>query len=206
MNPDVGRTSEVQIHFSAVSRLSSLIFAAILATLSARLVDADPTTRKLLPDEPGPSTLESRANFMRASDWLERNPLHPSAPEVRAWAVRWILDDPDVIVTFSLDVLPGATTKSYKYHSEILAQMGCSSAVYQIRNPAMIGNEEAQFLAQADGALRLYRRLLEIDPEARLPYLDDLLRSGQIREHVLRNLRDKSAPASLSPTTPSVSR
>jgi len=152
--------------------------------------------------EQGPSTAEERAREVVIAHKLEAAPLDQSLYPEREWAVRWVIEVPDVHVNLCPSVLGDFRKSKYKYSSEIIAQLALSSAAFFIERPEKRNDPVAQYVAGVEGVLKAYKAILKSDPKARSEALDDLLQQksyGQledfIRDHPCKE--PKSLPASL---------
>lgn len=144
--------------------------AALVLALSLGLCGFAPATR-------GPSTLEERELVAEIAQKLRADPLSPDLRKQRAWALRWVVEVPDIHVTMCGGFMPWLTAREkYKYARELSAQMTLSSAAFSIENPAVAGDLTRQQFAAVDGTLRAYEAILKRDPKARLAPLDDLLK------------------------------
>jgi hypothetical protein len=131
------------------------------------------------------STPEERARLVALSHKLESNPLDPSLRSEREWALKWLIEVPDIHVNVCASVL-GDYFK-YKYSSEINIQLTFSSAAFAIEHPDKAGDQLAQYVAGAEGALKAYSAILQQTPRAKSKVLDDILQKqaqGQLKAFV----------------------
>jgi len=150
----------------------------------------------------GPSTPEERAREVAIAHKLEAAPLDEGLYPEREWAIRWVIEVPDVHVNLCPSVLGDFRKSKYKYSSEIIGQLALSSAAFAIEHPNKMNSLVAQYVAGVEGVLKAYKAILKIKPEARSEALDDLLQEqsyGQledfVRDHPCKT--PKSLPASL---------
>src|SRR5271169_1070628 len=80
-----------------------------------------------------PSTPEERARLVAIAHKLETNPLDPGLHADREWAIKWLIQVPDIHVGICPTIL--GDYHKYKYSSEITTQLMLSGAAYTIENP-----------------------------------------------------------------------
>ena len=124
----------------------------------------------------GPSTPEERTKALASIDDLEANPLGPNAKEERRWLTIWLIEVPDIHVTFCTDLLPDEPKKDKLDSNAIWTQMMFSSARYAIQHDGGSGDSPAQQLAGVEGALKVYEAILAQKPEDREAGLDAMLK------------------------------
>lgn len=137
----------------------------------------------------GPSTPEERQRAAAIAHKLEDAPLDKSLQPDREWALRWIIEVPDVHVNICANALGDFVAKKskYKFEGEIVSQMLLSSAAFVIEHPEQAGDDQAQFFAGAQGALKAYDSILKSKPDAHSKPLDGLLeqqKDGKLQEAV----------------------
>jgi len=143
-------------------------------------------------DKRGPSTTEERQRAAAIAHKLEESPLDKSLQPDREWALRWVIEVPDVHVNICGKALSGFLSKKskYKFESEIVTQMMLSSAAFVIEHPDQAADDQAQYLAGVQGTLKAYEAILKIKPDAKSKTLDELLqqqKDGKLQEAVQRN-------------------
>jgi hypothetical protein len=151
-------------------RLKSITVAAIVA-LTFMLSSA-----VCFGQNRGPSTPEERAQALRIARALEANPLDEKAKKAREWLLYWLIEVPDIhinLCTGFLEPLYGKKDKNYS--SEIVGQMMFSTAAFIIEHPDKEKDDEATYQAGLEGSLRAYESILKTKPNARWPFLDDLI-------------------------------
>ena len=125
----------------------------------------------------GVSTPEERARFVEITHKLEGDPLDRGLDRDRDWAMRWLIDVPDVGATVCVAVLGDfMKEKKYKYSGEIVRQLAFASAAFTIESQTQAENKLTQYEAGVKGALAAYQAILRVQPEARSKSLDSLLR------------------------------
>jgi hypothetical protein len=106
---------------------------------------------------------------------LERNPLDTSLWDERSWAVRWLVDAPDVTVHACLKLLGGKGMTTYKYADVIIAQYMLGLGTFVIVNPTKANDIDAQELAGVESALNAYRSIRIANPHKMSSALESLL-------------------------------
>jgi hypothetical protein len=125
----------------------------------------------------GVSTAEERTRFVEIAHKLEGDPLDRGLDRDRDWAMRWLIEVPDVGATVCVAVLGDfMKEKKYKYSGEIVRQLVFSSAAFTIEAPTKAGDKLTQYEAGVKGVLATYQAILRVQPEARSKSLDNLLR------------------------------
>ena len=156
--------------------LSFFLLTAFLCSLAAQ-------------DKRGASTPEERQRAAAIAHKLEEAPLDKNLQQEREWAMRWVIEVPDVHVNICANSLGDFLSKKskYKYESEIVSQMLLSSAAFVIEHPDQAADEQGQYLAAAQGALKAYESILKSRPDAHSKPLDGLLqqqKNGKLQETV----------------------
>lgn len=129
------------------------------------------------------------ARAVRYTRALEAAPLADSAPEMRNWLLRWILETPDYTVLVC-DILDMPKKDDAPLFGELLVQMMGGNVAWQIEHPQDT-DEVARQLAGARSALKVYAAYLAHDPKWKVPELDSVIereRDGTLREHVVQKL------------------
>lgn len=133
-----------------------------------------------------PSTPEDRAKAVRLTRQLETDLLGDAAPEARQWLIVWLAKVPDITVKIR-DLLGPIPSTDHPFASEVFTQMIFSNAAFIIEHPDAAKDEVAAQTAGVVGALTVYEVIVRAHPEARLEFLDDLLRKrdeGKLSEYV----------------------
>jgi hypothetical protein len=142
----------------------------------------------------GPSTAEERARFVEITHKLETSPLDAGLNSDRDWALRWLIEVPDVHGELCTNVLGGfMKEKKYPYGGEIVRQLTFSGAAFAIENPDKAADRLAQFEAGVEGALKAYSAIVQQKPEAKSKSLEELLQKqsqSKLQEFV-RDAADK---------------
>jgi len=158
----------------------------VLGLVLAALV-LSPARPGLGQDKRGPSTPEERTRFVAIAQKMEQSPLDPGLRPEREWALRWLIEVPDVSVNVCTAPLGDFMKKKYKYSSEIVVQLTFSSGQFIIEHPDQAQDKNAQYLAGVEGALRAYQSILKGKPDAKSKDLDDLIQKqtqGTLNEYV----------------------
>ena len=139
--------------------------------------------------ERGPSTPEERAKVVRLTHTLEVSPLAEDAGAMRGFLLQWVTDVPDIHVKVCVDLVGPALDDKYAYSSEVSLHMALAAAVFVIDHPNDSADDNAVYLAGLEGSLRVYESLLAMKSDARLHFLDDLVRKrdqGQLEQYVAK--------------------
>ena len=149
------------------SELFPVLFAVSLMGFST----ADSLAQK-------PSTPEERARLVSVAQKLEASPLDPSLKAEREWAIKWLIEVPDIHVGMCPSIL--GDYHNYKYSSEITTQILLASARFSIEKPDQASDPTAQYIAGAESALKAYTAILQQDAKAKSKPLDaDLEKQSQ---------------------------
>lgn len=169
------RLSEMKSHI-AMRRFAAVIIALLVTTtLAAAAADR------------GPSTPEERQRFLAITEKMQNAPFDKTLRSEREWALRWLIEVPDVQAKLCGAVLGDFLKSKYKYSPEITAQVTFSEAAFSIKNPDRASDDAAQYLAGIEGALNAYNAILKAQPNAKSKPLDDLLqkqKQGQLKPYV----------------------
>jgi len=112
--------------------------------------------------------------LIRAAKLLEEKPFDNGAKDVRAWAIRWVIETDKVSVTVC-SLLVSGIDKRYKYSGEIFGQYTIGMAAFKLANPDKAKDEDAAQLAGITSALTSYQAMVRAQPKAKNAFLDDLL-------------------------------
>jgi hypothetical protein len=124
-----------------------------------------------------PSTPEDRARLVSLAQKLETNPLDSSLRPEREWALKWLIEVPDIHVSMCPTIL--GDYHKYKYSAEITTQLMLSGARFSIENPDKANDQVGQYVAGAEGALKAYGAILQKDSKAKSKVLDEDLQKQQ---------------------------
>jgi hypothetical protein len=155
--------------------------ALCLAILLAVGAAAQPQAQR------GPSTPEERQRFVTLAHKMEEAPLDKSLQPEREWALKWLVEVPDITVNVCTAPLGDFMKKKYKYSPEIVVQLTFSGGAFIIEHPDQAKDASAQYLAGVEGALKAYESILKTKPDAKSNVLDSLLdkqRNGTLAEYV----------------------
>lgn len=133
------------------------------------------------------STPEDRQRLVAIAHKLEAAPLDPALAPERQWAVSWTIAAPDVHVRICPALLGDLRRPTYKYRSEMSAQLLISSAAFLIEHPEQADNYRAQRIGGVEGVLKAYGSIVKVEPQATAKSLDTLLqkqREGKLAEAV----------------------
>jgi len=138
----------------------------------------------------GPSTPADRAQAVQIARELAADPLLPGNKSMRAWFTLWLSQVPDITVPFcgeELGLIFGEANRNKNFGSEIFGQSMLSSASFVIEHPDQAKNAIAVHTAGVEGVLKAYQSILKTHPEARRPFLDDLIakmQNGELAKYV----------------------
>jgi carboxypeptidase Q len=138
----------------------------------------------------GPSTPEERAKAVQTARALEVDPLQPGNKDMRTWFTLWLIEVPDISVQVCGEELGPVFHESNRdknFVSEIFGQSMFSSASFIIEHPDQAKDAVAVYTAGVEGSLRAYQSILKTHPEARWPFLDDLIvkqQNGELTKFV----------------------
>lgn len=138
-------------------------------------------------DKRGPSTPEERERFVKIVHKLEQSPLDKNLYPERAWALRWLVEVPDVNVDVCTAPLGDFMKSKYKYASEIEGQLAFSMGSFVIEHLGKPADDVSSLMAGMEGALNAYKSILKSDPDAKSKALDSLLtkqRDGKLADFV----------------------
>ncbi len=140
----------------------------------------------------GPSTAEERARFVGIASRFEADPLDKNLQSDREWAFRWLVEVPDIAVTFCVDTLGDfyKAKPKYKYGAEVTLATLLGTGAFVIQNPEKAKDRHAVNLSGAESVLRVYKAILKKDPGATSKSLDALAAkqaAGQLAEEVRKN-------------------
>ena len=132
------------------------------------------------------SSPEDKAKAVQLTRELERNPTTPDGPEKRSWLIEFITKAPDISVTVCnlLGPMPG---DDHPFFPQVLAQSLFSMGAFIIEHPDQAKDEIAVQTAGMEGALKVYEIYVKAQPDARLPFLDDLVKkrdAGTLAAHM----------------------
>jgi hypothetical protein len=139
----------------------------------------------------GPSTAEERSKAVQFARDLESDPLGPNAKEERSWITVWLIQIPDITVKFCTSLLGPRSDPENIHWSAVSTQMLYSGAAFMIENPKKKNDQQAVYLAGLDGALKSYEAILKKEPQARWPFVDELIEKrdqGKLGEYVKQSM------------------
>lgn len=146
----------------------------------------------------GPSTPEERVQALEYVQSLEQHPLAKDSLEKRMWLTEWLVQIPDVTVKLSpkeFKALKSLDKVNDTYSNQLRMQVLYSQAAFQLQHPEEKSTVAIQAAGLA-GTLRAYRAILQFDPSAKYPLLDNLIsleKQGKLEKYVEKqNKRVKS--------------
>ncbi|HLK53360.1 MAG TPA: hypothetical protein VKU42_07880 [Candidatus Angelobacter sp.] len=123
---------------------------------------------------------------------MEDSPLDEGLRNERAWALKWLVEIPDISVSVCIAPIDGPSKKKYKYSPELTVQLTFSSAAFIIEHPDQAKDGDAQHLAGVEGAIKAYQSILKTKPDAKSKAMDDLLEKqhdGKLADYVQETWR-----------------
>ncbi len=142
----------------------------------------------------GPSTQEERDRLVRVAKALEEDPTSPALSDDVSWAIRFLVEVPDIHVVMSCKSVEFlAKDKKYKYSPELTALTMIAGGRFAVENPEN-KDENAQALAMLQSALKGYENILKKEPKARLKSADALIAmrdNGKLSDYVQSPCGDK---------------
>lgn len=160
--------------------MRSILFVVSFALLSCTSLDFG--LAAALAQLEAHSSIEDQQRYVSIVRKLEREPLNESLHDDRAWAMKWLIEAPDLTVTACLDPLGGVTKGHYAYIDEILAQYMLGMGAFIIENPGKADDLDAQQLAGVESSLLAYRSMKALRPAQISPALENLLGMQSRRE------------------------
>jgi hypothetical protein len=138
----------------------------------------------------GPSTPEERAKAVQIAHALESDPLQPGNKDMRTWFALWLIEVPDITIQVCGEELGPVFHESNRdknFVSEIFGQSMFSAASFVIEHPDEAKNAIPVYIAGVEGSLKAYQSILKTHPEAKWPFLDDLIvkqQNGELARYV----------------------
>jgi hypothetical protein len=124
---------------------------------------------------------------------LEQDPLAAEARSVRSKLIEWATETKDVTITVC-DVLGPVPGTDVPYGPELLAQAMFGNGAFQLEHPESKGDEVNAQLAGITSMLRTYAKILQSNPNTRIPqydaWLSDLA-AGKLAERVTPAIQEK---------------
>lgn len=127
-----------------------------------------------LGEEPGSQSAD-RDRIVAITRALEANPLDSRLYPERAWAIGWLKEDPDIVVSACAAPLGGMVGTQYPYGPDIVAQYILGMTELILTRPETADDVMAQQIAGVESALAAYRAILKIRPRAQSAELDAIL-------------------------------
>jgi hypothetical protein len=121
-----------------------------------------------------PSTPAERTAGAKAARQLELDPLGPES-DARQKAAMVVLNAPDIQVPLCANVLASFANEKSAHHDALLQQMLFSTMAFMVEQPERASDVQADFLAGILGALKAYAKIREAGPDARSPFLEQML-------------------------------
>ena len=136
------------------------------------------------------STVEERAEAVRLARELEQIPFGEESRKQRSLLFRWWREIPDLRLRWCEPLLLDLAIGDEELAGAILVQAVLSGGAFLIENPEAANEPRSVWIAGVEGALRTYRRAVELKPDAKSEDLDELVeleRAGKLVEYVERH-------------------
>ena len=133
----------------------------------------------------GRSTPEERAKAVQIARALETDPLQTGNKDMRSWFTLWLTEVPDITIQVCGEELGPVFSESNRdknFVSEIFGQSMFSATSFVIEHPKQANKKVAVYTAGVEGSLKAYQSILKTHPDARWPFLDDLILKQQTGE------------------------
>jgi len=140
------------------------------------------------------STPEERSRLVNIAKQLESDPAAPALHSDRDWAIKFLIQAPDVHVVLCAEATNFLLKKKhYKYAPDLMALATIEGGRFDIEHPKQ--PDAAQAKAMVEGALKGYEALLKSDPKAQLKEADEMLAkrdTGQLDAYFVGACTNKS--------------
>ena len=124
---------------------------------------------------------------------LEQDPLAAEARSIRSNLIDWATETKDVAITVC-DVLGPIPSTDVPYGPELLVQAMFGNGAFQLEHPESKNDEIKAQLAGITSMLRTYAKILQSNPNARIPQYDAWLSDlsdGKLAERVTPAIQEK---------------
>lgn len=161
-----------------------LVVALALAQGAPGSPASEGPTRRESPAVVGPLGQQRVLEMVR---FVEEKPFDPRAEGARAALMKYLIEAPDIEVTVHGEMLGDMKKLEGEHTALIVGQMMFAMGAYLIEHPQAKTNDVDVQLAGLEGALRVYRNVKALKPEARREPIEELVRlqeSGKLAEHV----------------------
>ena len=151
-------------------------------------------TAAVAQEQRGPSTPEERQRFVQVAHKVEANPLDPALKADVRWALKWIIEVPDVSVSLCAAPLNGLLGSKYKYEAELFGDYTLALGAFVIEHPEKAKDPVAVNLAGAESALKAYQAILKQKPQTTSAALDELLKkqtAGKLDDFVQKTTQEQ---------------
>lgn len=132
--------------------------------------------------------------------FLEEQPLHEDAPQIRSLLIDWDEKTKDVVDVVCLDLVFAVANPAVPNGPELMGQFIFGSAAHQLANPADKGKLLPSQMAGLRSMLKVYAAFLAADPDARIAVMDEWLArqaagtlEGELTAAVASQCADKPA-------------
>ena len=129
----------------------------------------------------GDSTEAERQRYLKVVRALEQSPLTADADHTeRSWALKWLIDVPDIHVSIcGGPVMTALAESKKKIAHQLFEQFTLSMGAYAIEHPQPGPESIEQQEAGLDGMLKFYEAWLKQHPNDHIRAVDDALQKKQ---------------------------
>lgn len=115
-----------------------------------------------------------KENLIKASTFLENNPLDKEAKGIRAWAIGYATETKDVTVIVCGGTASPFLDKKVKYGSELLGQYLIAMTAFKLQNPDNTDENASQMIG-IESALKAYENMIKEKPKGKAKTIDELV-------------------------------
>jgi hypothetical protein len=148
-----------------IRRISSALLGCVLVSASFAAHAADR----------GPSTPEERKQAVEYIHDFESNPLGPHALQERKWVIEWVIEIPDVHISFCSEILDKMNRSDEKDGPTLLAAMIMGQTEFALQHADKAAKRADEFEAGIEAVINVYAALVKLNAKDSQPYLDDLM-------------------------------
>jgi len=133
-----------------------------------------------------PSTPEERDQAVRLTRALETRPTSDDAADKRMWLITWYGRIPDIKVQVC-HLLGPPPKGNHPFFSQVLVQSMFGTGAFIIEHPDQAKDLVATQTAGVESALLVYEVFAKLQPEARVPFLETLIKkrnAGTLQAYV----------------------
>ena len=124
------------------------------------------------------ASTDEQADFISRVKALEADPIDPEAFEERTALFTWLVETPDVHLSWCAGMLLEVTEENEEIGGIVLIHAILAGGVFVIEQPDQESDRSAISRAGISGALRAYEAILRTKPNWRSPLLDGFRAEG----------------------------